>query len=54
MAPSLTSIFGTPLPGPLLGGAGPSYLTWNVQVAVVDLISQQIYASNGVEVRLIQ
>jgi hypothetical protein len=49
-----SSIFGTPLPGPLLGGAGPSYLVWNVQVAVLDIIGQQIYASNGVELTLIQ
>lgn len=49
-----STIFGTPLPGPLLGGAGPSYLVWNVQVAVLDLIGQQIYASNVVEVTLIQ
>lgn len=48
------SFFGTPLPGPVLGGAGPSFFVWNVQVAVLDPLSLSIFASNGVEVSLIQ
>jgi endonuclease/exonuclease/phosphatase family metal-dependent hydrolase len=44
----------TPLPGPILGGAGLSYLVWNVQVAVIDPVTLHLFASNGVEIKLIQ
>ena len=49
-----STIFGTALPGPILGGAGPSFLKWNVQVAAFDATSGLIFASNGVEVTVIQ
>ena len=43
-----------PIPGPILGGAGPSFLVWNVQVAVLDPSTLSIFASNGVELSVIQ
>jgi endonuclease/exonuclease/phosphatase family metal-dependent hydrolase len=48
------SPIGTPVLGPLTGGAGPSYTVWNVQVAVLDPTTLAIHASNGVELTLIQ